>query len=158
MAKKQWVLLAVFIALATIYICAFTDFGRHPAIQISHAVDLKPKGILRPRLKAAKSGDANVADVRFNLDQPCQLTEIKVVCLAGWQTNKSILPLWHLISDSNSVPIRRFYYGTPIRGMKPFVVSTRPKPLETNVIYRLFLTAGSVRGQHDFSTLPKPAM
>jgi hypothetical protein len=155
MTKKQWVLLAVFILLAAVYICAFTNWGRRPAIQISHAADLKPRRFIRPNVNA---GGVSTANVRFNLDHPCRLTEVKVVRLADWQTNKSTLPLWHLISDSNSVPTRRFYYGVPIRGMKPVVANIRPKPLETNVTYRLFLTAGPVKGQHDFSTLPKQAM
>jgi hypothetical protein len=42
-----------------------------------------------------------------------------------------------------------------IRGMKPLVAKIRPEPLATNVTYRLFLTAGTVKGQHDFSPPPK---
>jgi hypothetical protein len=152
MAKKQWVLLAAFITLAGVYICAFTNWGRHPAIQISHAAYANPKGAARPRLRA---GRFNTAIVIFNLDHSYALTEIKVVRLADWQTNKSTLPLWHLTSDSNSVPTKRFYYGAPIRGMKPALPGTRPESLATNVIYRLFLTTGPVKGQHDFSPPPK---
>jgi len=40
-----------------------------------------------------------------------QLTEIKVVPLAEWQTNHSVLPLWHLVSNPKSAPIRFFPYG-----------------------------------------------
>jgi len=152
MAIKQWILLAVFILLGAFYICAFTNWGRRPAIQISHAADLKPKGAIRPRRNA---DSANTANVRFNLDHPYRLSEIKVVCLADWQTNKFTLPLWHLISDSNSVPTKSFYYGVPVRGMKPALAKIWPKPLETNVTYRLFLTAGPVNGRHDFSAPPK---
>ncbi len=152
MAKKQWILLAVFGVLVGVYIRAFTDWGRTPVMQISHATDSKPRGAMRQR---AKNASVNTVNVRFNLGHPYRLTEVKVVRLAGWQTNKSILPLWHLISDSNSVPTRFFYYGAPIRGMKPIAANIRPEPLETNVTYRLFLTAGSVKGQHDFSLPPK---
>ena len=152
MAKKQWVLLALFIALAAGFIFTFTNCGRHPDIQISHAAFANPKGLIRPRLRASR---VNSAIVIFNLDHSYRLTEVKVVRLADWQTNKSTLPLWHLISDSNSVPTKRFYYGAPIRGMKPALPGTRPEPLATNVIYRLFLTAGPVKGQHDFSPPPK---
>ena len=152
MAKMQWVLLAVFILLAGVYICAFTNWGRSSAIQISHAAYSKPKGKIGPRVKA---GSVNTDVIQFDLDYPCRLTEVEVVRLAGWQTNRFTLPLWHLVSDSNSVPIKRFYYGVAIRGMKPDVARTRPEPLETNVAYRLFLTAGSVKGQHDFTAPPK---
>ena len=121
-------------------------------MQISHAAYTNPKQVIRPRVRAAR---VNTVIMIFNLDQAYRLTEIKVVRLADWQTNKSTLPLWHLISDSNSIPTKRFYYGAPVRGMKPVVSGTRPEPLATNVIYRLFLTAGHVQGQHDFSPPPK---
>lgn len=147
MAKKQWYLLAVLIVLAAVYVCAFTNWGRRPAIQISHAAFSRPMRVLRP---AVRAGNVNRPIVRFDLDRSYRLTEVKVVRLADWQTNKSTLPIWHLISDSNSVPTRRFFYGVPIRGMNP-IMHVRPEPLETNVIYRLFLTAGAAQGRHDFS-------
>jgi hypothetical protein len=152
MAKKQWFLLAVFILLAAVYVCAFTNWGRHPAIQISHAASSKPNANVRPRMR---NSSVNQSVVRFNLDRSYELTEIKVVRLADWQTNQFTFPLWHLISDSNAIPTRRFNYGAAIRGMKPVVPRTRPQPLETNVSYRLFLTAGPARGQHDFTLPPK---
>jgi hypothetical protein len=152
MARKQWVLLALFIALAAVYIFAFTNCGRRSAMQISHAAYANPKGLIRPRLRANRMNTANVI---FNLDHAYRLTEVKVVRLADWQTNKSTLPLWHVISDSNSIPTRRFSYGAPIRGMKSSLPGVRPEPLATNVIYHLFLTAGSDKGQHDFSLPPK---
>jgi hypothetical protein len=111
--------------LATVYVCAFTHWGRHPAIQISHTADPKPKGAIGPRVKA---GSANTAVMSFNLGHPYRLTEVKVVLLDDWLTNKSTLPCWHLISDSNSVPIRKFYYGVAIRGMKPSVANSWPQP------------------------------
>lgn len=152
MAKKQWVLLAVFILLTAVYICAFTHWGRSPVIQISHAAYQQPKGAIGAQVKAA---NVNTAIMRFNLGHPYRLTEVKVVRLSDWQTNKFTLPLWLLISDSNSVPIKGFYYGAQIRGMKPAVPRIRPQPLETNVIYRLFLSVGSLKGEHDFKPPPK---
>jgi hypothetical protein len=152
MAKKQLALLAVLLLLATVYFCAFTNWGKRPAMQISHTASSKPKGVIGPRVKA---GSINTAIVSFNLDHPYRLTEVKVVRLADWQTNQSTLPFWHLISDTNSVPTKKFSYGVAIRGMKPAVANVWPQPLETNVTYRLFLTAGSVTGQHDFTPPPK---
>jgi len=152
MTKKQWVLLGVLILLIGYYIVAFTTLGRRAGMQISHGTDTKPAGVIRPR---AAASDVITANVRFNLNQAYLLTEIRVVRLADWQTNKYILPVWHLISETNSAPTRRFYYGVPIRGMKPAVDKAWPKPLEPNVVYRLFLTSGSVKGQHDFSAPPK---
>lgn len=152
MARKQWILLAAFISLAAVYICAFTHWGGHPAMQISHAASPKLKRAPGPRVKA---GSVNTAIMAFDLDHPYRLTEVEVVQLSDWQTNKFTQPLWHLVSDSNSVPTKKFYYGVAIRGMKPAVANIWPEPLETNVTYRLFLTAGSVKGQHDFTPPPK---
>jgi len=152
MERKQWILLAVFILLAGVFIYAFTNWGRRPAMQISHGANSKQKGVVGPRVRA---GAINTAIMTFNFDHPYQFTEVKVVRLTDWQTNKSTLPFWHLISDSNSIPTRKFSYGVAIRGMKPAVANSWPKPLEPNVTYRLFLTAGSTKGQHDFSAPPK---
>jgi len=152
MTKKQWVWLAVLILLIGYYIVAFTHWGERTDMQISHATDTKPAGVIRPR---AAGVNVTTANVRFNLDQAYRLTEVKVVRLADWQTNQYTLPVWELVSETNSVPTRRLYYGVPIRGMKPAVDKLMPKPLEPNVVYRLFLTAGSVKGQHDFSAPPK---
>ena len=152
MAKKQWVLLAILALLTAVYIFAFTSWGRSPAMQISHAAYPQPKGNIGRRVKA---GSVNTAVVRFNLDRAYKLTEVKVVRLTEWQTNKSAHPQWHLISDSNSIPVRRFYFGAAIRGMKPAVANILPESLETNVAYRLFLTAGSIEGRHDFTAPPK---
>jgi hypothetical protein len=152
MERKQWILLAVFILLAAVFIYAFTNWGRRPAMQISHAANARQKGVVGPRVRA---GAVNTAIMTFSFDHPYQFTEIKVVRLADWQTNQSTLPLWHLISDSNSVPTKKFNYGVAIGGMKPVVPAAWPKPLEPRVTYRLFLTAGSVKGQQDFTPPPK---
>ena len=152
MAKKQWMLTLVFVLLAGIYVYFFTDWFRSQPIRISHVA--RPE--LTRRIGArVKAGNQNTAIVTFGLDARYQLTEIKVVCLAEWETNHFALPLWHLISDSNSVPIKMFPYGVAIRGMKPAIAGSWPQPLEPNVTYRLFVSAGSHKGQHDFTPPPK---
>ena len=78
------------------------------------------------------------------------LTEIKAVPLAAWQADPNTQPVWHLVSDSGTERVNSFVYGQPIRGLKPAVAGARPQPLETNITYRLFLTAGKFKGQHDF--------
>jgi len=138
--------------LAAVFVYAFTDWGRRPGMQISHAATFRPNANAKQR---ARNINPILPVVRFNLDRAYQLTEIKVVRLSEWQTNQLALPLWHLITDSNSIPTRRFNYGASLRGMKPIAPRVRPQPLETNVSYRLFLTAGSVMGQHDFALPPK---
>jgi hypothetical protein len=34
--------------------------------------------------------------------------------------------------------------------MRPAIKGVRPEPLETNVTYRLLVTAGKIKGEHDF--------
>ena len=60
------------------------------------------------------------------------------------------LPLWHLVSDSNSVPVMTFFYGQNLRGLQPQVPGSRPQPLATNVAYRLCVTAGKYHGENIF--------
>ena len=84
-----------------------------------------------------------------------KLTSVKVVPLDALKTNKYAHPIWHLISDSNSVPVKSIIYGVPIRGMKPDVKGARPAALEPNVPYRLLVEAGSLKGEHDFQTTEK---
>src|SRR5208282_3676480 len=93
----------------------------------------------------------------FKLGRPYKLTEIKVVVLDEWQTNKDCLPLWHLIADTNAVPITEpFVYGQNIRGMTLAVPGARAQPLQPGVTYRLFVTAGAFKGEKDFQPVARP--
>jgi hypothetical protein len=148
MTKKNSVLIVCVLVLAGVYVFFFTDWFKPQTIQIYHA-SRATRG-LRPG--AAKS---DTLPVTFGFQRELKLTEIKVVPLAAMQANKDTLPIWHLISDSNSVPIKFFFYGERIRGMKPEVPGSRPEPLQTNVTYRLFVAAGSIKGQHDFQAVGK---
>ena len=152
MAMKQWILALAFVLLAGIYVYFFTGWFKPQTIHIFHVARSQSNTRVGPRVVA---GSQNTAIVTFGFDSRYQLTEIKVVRLSEWQTNRFAQPLWHLISDSNSVPVKTFPYGVALRGMKPAVARSWPNPLETNVTYRLFVSAGSVKGQHDFSAPPK---
>jgi hypothetical protein len=142
LTRKEWILLAAAMLLLAAYVIFFTDWFKTRTIHISHTV--------RPTRQAVRFALDTGAVITFGLDQPLPLTEIKVCALAELQTNRHPVPLWHLVSDSNSVPVRAFVYGQPIRGLHPFVVGTRARPLETNQMYRLEMKAGKLRGQHDF--------
>ena len=141
MTKKNWLLVAVAVALAVVYVVFFTDWFKPATVQIFHT-NRTPRGRFRP-------ADA-MPGLIFGLNRQLQLTDIKVVMLSTLQTNKNALPFWHLVSDSNSVPVKSFFYGQHIRGLKPAVAGVRPQPLETNVTYRLFVEAGKIKGEHDF--------
>jgi hypothetical protein len=141
MTKKYWILLVFAGVLAVAYVVYFTTWFRTGPLQIYHTCR-----ILRVRAKATPPPPVLI----FVLDRPLGVKELKVVDRSAYQTNQNTLPLWHLISDSNSVPIKTFTYGQPIRGMKPRVSGSRPDSLETNTVYRLIVEAGALRGEHDF--------
>ena len=141
MTKKNWLLLATFAALAVVYVVCFTDWFKPKTVQIFHT-------IRTAHFRRAKAGAG--PSLIFGINQKLKLTEIKVVPAAEFKTNENTLPLWHIVSDSNSVPVSSFAYGKPIRGMRPAVKGASPQPLETNITYLLIVTAGNIRGEHDF--------
>jgi hypothetical protein len=151
MAKRNWLFIGSAIVLVGVYFCFFTNWFRPRPIEVFYASRFNVK----PRNRWIAAANANTEMVFFGLGHSYKLTEIKVVRLDDWKTNSFALPLWHLISDSNSIPVKLFPYGQPIRGMKPVLARQRPKPLEPNVTYRIFIAAGPAEGAHDFTTLPK---
>ena len=95
-------------------------------------------------------GRKDMPNILFGLSGQYRLTEVKVVPLTKFQSNPNTPSVWHLISDSNSVPIKMFTYGEYIHGMRPKYKGDRPQELVTNEIYRLFVAAGRAKGQIDF--------
>lgn len=74
-------------------------------------------------------------------------------------TNKYASGVWHLVSDSNSVPVRAIVYGQPIRGMRPKVRGAWADPLEPATDYTLLLEATEGSARYEFRTpanLPVP--
>jgi hypothetical protein len=145
MTKNKIVLLTLFLLIAgIIYFYLYKDsFGSH-GIQIMHR-SIPARANVRPK----RNSDAGVG-VMFGFNKRFELTEVKVIPVSDIQTNKYPHPIWHLVSDSNSIPVKGFAYGEKIPGMKPSVEGVRPDSLEPNVLYRLIVEAGSVRGEHDF--------
>jgi len=143
MTKKNLFLILFTVALATVYVIWFTDWFRPKTVKIFHT---------SRALRASVRRRAEMPNLSFGFNDSVklQLTELKVVPLAEYQTNKNALPAWHLVSDSNSVPLCLFTYGQYIRGMRPMFKSDHAEPLETNVTYRLLVTAGKITGEHDF--------
>lgn len=138
MEKKSLVLIVFAAVLAVIYVIFFTTWFRPETVRIFHTTRY-----------VSRRGAANdpKPELMFGLSQRLKLTEIEVVSLA---TNQNVLPLWHLVSTSNSVPVKSFAYGQFIRGLHPALPGDRAEPLATNVPYRLTVRAGRITGQHDF--------
>jgi hypothetical protein len=132
------------LALATVYAVWFTDWFKPATVEI-----YSTSRNLRMNFRRGAGGGALPALI-FGVNYPIRLTEIKVVPLAALATNQNALPVWHLISDSNSVPKKSFFYGERIDGMRPALKGVHAEPLNENVTYRLFITAGKFKGKHDF--------
>jgi hypothetical protein len=139
MNKKSFILIAIALALAGVYVVCFTGLFRQKTIQISKAS--------RP-VRTSRTG-ATTVQLFFSLDNDYSLTEVKVVPVAALQTNKLAQPVWHLVSDSGSDDVNVFFYGEKINGMDP-VASAEANPLQPGVMYRLFIAAGRTKGQRDF--------
>jgi len=144
MTKKNVMLIFFAVALATVYAVWFTDWFRPATVKIYHTSRSR-----RMNFRHSAGGGA-LPSLIFGVNRPLRFTELKVVSLAGLESNKDTVPVWHLVSDSNSVPVKFFYYGQWIGGMRPALKGVRPEPLQTNVTYRMFITAGKIKGEHDF--------
>ncbi|HXF10846.1 MAG TPA: hypothetical protein VN625_08685 [Desulfuromonadaceae bacterium] len=136
--KKNLILIAGVLLLATVYVIFFTDWFKPKIIQISHTA--------RP---GVGRGDDAVPMLAFGLDNEYELTDIKVVRVSDLQADKDPQPLWHLVSEGSDF-INHFRYGENIAGMDPAVDGSKPGALEPGVTYRLFVVAGKAHGQHDF--------
>jgi hypothetical protein len=146
MTTKERFLVVMTVILLAVYVVFFTGWFKKQTIHISHTV--------RPTVQARRMSLATGVIIAFGFDHPLQLKEVSLVPLAQWQTNHFTTPLWHLVSDSNSAPVKFIVYGARVRGMKPAVAGSHPQPLTTNVVYRLLVTAGKIAGEHDFQIGP----
>jgi hypothetical protein len=138
MQKKEFMWIALLVALMALYFLLF-----------HHRFD-REQMTIHPSLRPARNADAEVYLVFFGLNDDFRLTSVKVIPFDGANFNPAERPVWHLISDSNSAPIRAFRYGQNIKGMKPAIKDTQPDPLEPGMVYRIAVEAGSVSASADF--------
>ena len=141
MTKKNLFLVSLLLVAVVVYVVYFTDWFKSKTLAINYTIRNQP-ALLQPR--------GAIPVLMFILNAEVEFTEIKVVPLARFETNKNVVPLWHLVSDSNSVPLKVFPYGQMISGMRPAIKGVRAELLATNVSYRLLVTAGKITGQRDF--------
>jgi hypothetical protein len=140
MTKKYWLLVALAVILGGISLYLNKDWFARDTIQIIH---------LAGRGQHAQEG--SVAPIVFGLNRKFKLTSVEVIPVGDPSAKKLSHPIWHLISDSNSVPIKGFTYGQYIHGMRPEINGAQADPLEPGVQYRLLVQAGSLKGEHDFT-------
>jgi hypothetical protein len=140
MDKKSTPLVIVLLALVLVYVVFFTDWFKPHVIKLFYTT--RPIEHFRAW--------ADLPYILFGLEGTYRLTELKVVSLDDFKKNPNTSSVWHLISQSNSIPIKMFTYGEHIHGMRPKFEGDRPQSLQTNEIYRLFVSAGRASGQIDF--------
>jgi hypothetical protein len=151
MNRKHWMLIALAVLLGGFSLYLNKDWFAKDGIQISHRSRPGSIGIFG----RSRKDDSLVNPVLFLFNHRLKFTSIKVIPVSEIGTNKYPHPIWYLISDSNSVPTKTFYYGFRLKGMRPDVKGAIPDPLEPGVPYRLMVEAGSFKGEHDFVPDPK---
>jgi hypothetical protein len=150
MTRKTWMLIAMALLLAGGSLYLNKDWFAKENI---HVYDRsRPINASRARTRAAEN--SLICPIVFGFGQRLRLTSIKVVPLRALETNQFARPVWHLVSDSNSIPTKAFSYGQRIPGMRPASQGAIPAPLQPGEKYRLFVEAGSRKAQHDFMPLP----
>jgi hypothetical protein len=145
MNKKNLILIAVALVLAGVYVFCFTGWFKPKIIHITHT-----SRFIRGDFRPGQRNNYATVPIIFTFEREYDFTEVKVVPLAALQTNSLAQPVWHLVSDDGSDSINHFFYGEKIEGMDPAVEGARPEQLQPGVTYRLFVKAGSAKGQHDF--------
>ena len=152
MTRKQWLLIALAVLLGGVSFYLNKDWFAKDNIQIYHRSRPAGAGFFR---RAKRPDAATVNPVSFWFDRKLKLTSLKVIPVKEIETNKYPRPIWHLVSDSNSVPVKDLVYGMRIPGMRPDVIGATPDPLVPGVNYRLLIEAGPLRAEHDFEPVPR---
>jgi hypothetical protein len=149
MTKKN-----IFLVVAVLLLAGFSFYLNRGRFQ-SDPIRIGSRS-LQPRAAGLRRGSKDPANsVVFLLNRPLKLTSIKVVSVSDIQTNKYPLPLWELVSDTRSIPVKDFIYGANIKGMQPSVKGAAADPLQPGVPYRLLVEAGDVKVEHDFTPTPR---
>jgi len=149
MTKKNIWLIVLVLLLGTFSLYLNKDRFVSPSIQIGDR-SLQPRGGM---LRGPQDSAVNAVIFLFNRE--VTLTSVKVFPAEALATNKNAVPIWELVSDTHSAPIKDFIYGMGIPGMKPAVKGAVAGPLEPGVKYRLLIQAGSHKAEHDFIPVPR---
>jgi len=152
MTRKIRIMIVLAVLLGGFSLYLNQDWFRKDGIQIYHRSRPARLGMFRRRNKV---DDSPIDPIVFGFNHKYRLTSLKIVPLSDIETNKYPLPVWHLVSDSNSVPVKDFSYGMQIGGMHPARKGVAPDPLLPGAKYRLFVETASLKAEHDFETVPR---
>ena len=153
MTTKQLVWIGIVVLLAGLCLYINRDWFSSDGIQIYHRSDQRG-GIVR-RGGSNRRDNTPTVPVFFGFSRKVSLKSVKVLPVSDLETNKFPHAIWHMVSDSNSVPTKGFSYGTYLPGMRPAVKGSWPEALRPGVKYRLILDAGALKADHDFVPVPK---
>src|SRR5258708_2006138 len=129
MTRKNWMLLALAVMLGCLSLYLNRDWFSRDNIQIFHRSSPPRPGVSARRRQEPSA----VNPVLFGFDRKLKLTSLKVVPVSDIETNKYPHPIWQLISESNSVPTKEFFYGSSIHGMHPRVEGATAESLEPGI-------------------------
>jgi hypothetical protein len=146
------ILLLCALVLAGGYVYYFTDWFAPADIQIIHTIRPNPRADRRFGRRDGPRPSSHT--VSFALNHKLSFTEIQVIPASDMATNKYPHPVWHLVSESNSIPTKALVYGMPVRGMRPAVKGVWADPLEPGTAYKLLLASDAGKVEHDFKTPP----
>jgi hypothetical protein len=151
MTRKVWILVAVAVVLGGFSLYLNQDWFSKENIHIYHRSRPYRAALFRRR----RPDDSPIDPIVFGFNRKYRLTSLKIIPMSDIETNKYPQPIWHLVSESNSVPVKDFTYGMAIPGMHPAIKGAVPDPLAPGGKYRLFVEAGTLKAQHDFETVPR---
>ena len=144
MTKKPIIVVTLILLIGAVCLYVNRDWFSKPPIQISHRFHA---------FGGRFDNGGGVAPLMFEFNRSLKLTSIQVVA-AGGASGTNVL--WHMVSDSNSVPTRGFLYGMKVPGMRPWLKGSIAAQLDPDQKYRLLIKAGSVHAEHDFDLNPAP--
>ena len=150
MEKKQLLLLLLAAALLGGVFYLARDWFQPDNIQIGSTI--RPNRLSERQQKRLGPAVKNQPyTVSFFFNRKLELESVRLVKSDELATNRFAHPLWELVSDSNSVPVKTIVYGVPIRGMKPKVKGAQADLLEPRVPYRLLLKTTDQEAVYDFT-------
>ncbi len=150
MTKKQLLLLLLAVVLLGILVYLSKDWFAPATIQIGSTI--RPNRV--PERQQQRLGPAlkdRPYTVSFFFNRKYPLKSVRVLKSQELETNRFAHPLWHLVSDSNSVPVKSITYGVPIRGMRPEVKGAQADMLEAGVPYRLLIETPEQQATYNFT-------
>ena len=150
MTKKNILTVSAIFLLGALSLYLNKDRFASDVIQISHR-SITPRGT-KARTAASK---APANEVIFLATKSIKLKSVKVVLVDDAQTNKYPHAIWDLVSDSNSIPVKEFVYGTSIRGMQLALKGIGADALQPGFNYRILVETAAGKLQHDFVPTPR---